>query len=58
MVVESDFSVSFGPKPKLNKNGKSMMKIVATNVVASRPPNGNRLQRRPLVSIHEVVMLH
>ena len=26
-----------------------MMKIVATNVVASRPPNGDRLQRRPLV---------
>ena len=36
---------------------KIMMKIVATNVVASRPPNGDRLQRRPLVpiyiSIHE-----
>ena len=26
-----------------------MMKIVATNVVASRPPNGDRLQHRPLV---------
>ena len=25
------------------------MKIVATNVVASRPPNGDWLQRRPLV---------
>ena len=32
------------------KTGKKiMMKIVATNVVASRPPNGDRLQRRPLV---------
>ena len=30
---------------------KIMMKIVATNVVASRPPNGDRLQRRPLVPI-------
>ena len=28
---------------------KRMMEIVATNVVASRPPNGDRLQRRPLV---------
>ena len=28
---------------------KIMMKIVATIVVASRPPNGDRLQRRPLV---------
>ena len=26
-----------------------MAEIVATNVVASRPPNGDRLQRRPLV---------
>ena len=26
-----------------------MVKIVATTVVASRPPNGDRLQRRPLV---------
>ena len=32
------------------KNGKIMMKIVATNVVASRP-NGDRLQHRPLVPI-------
>ena len=30
---------------------KIMMKIVATNVVASRPPNSDRLQRRPLVPI-------
>ena len=28
---------------------KIMVKIVATIVVASRPPNGDRLQRRPLV---------
>ena len=27
------------------------MKIVATIVVASRPPNGDRLQRRPLMPI-------
>merc|ERR1712208_63317 len=30
---------------------KIMMKIVATIVVASRLPNGDRLQRRPLVPI-------
>ena len=28
-----------------------MMKIVATNRVASQPPNGDRLKRRPLVPI-------
>ena len=28
-----------------------MAEIVATNVVPSRPPNGDRLQRRPLVPI-------
>ena len=33
------------------KEKKIMKKIVATNVVASRPPNGDRLQRRPLVPI-------
>ena len=33
------------------KKEKKIMKIVATNVVASRPPNGDRLQRRPLVPI-------
>ena len=35
------------------KRGKKkiMVEIVATNVVASRPPNGDRLQRRPLVPI-------
>ena len=30
---------------------KITAEIVATNVVASRPPNGDRLQRRPLVPI-------
>ena len=30
---------------------KIMMKILATNVVASQPPNGDRLQLRPLVPI-------
>ena len=30
---------------------KMTMKIVATNVVANRLPNGDRLQRRPLVPI-------
>ena len=30
---------------------KIMAEIVATNVVASRPPNGDRLQSRPLVPI-------
>ena len=34
---------------------KIMAEIVATNVVASRPPNGDRLQRRPLVPISLVV---
>ena len=40
-----------GKKKNGKKKGKIMMKIVATNVVASRPPNGDRLQRRPLVPI-------
>ena len=30
---------------------KIMTEIVATNVVASQPPNGDRLQRQPLVPI-------
>ena len=38
-----------GGEKRENEKKKSMMKIVATNVVASRPPNGDRLQRRPLV---------
>ena len=33
------------------KKKKITAEIVATNVVASRPPNGDRLQRRPLVPI-------
>ena len=33
------------------KKEKITVEIVATNVVASRPPNGDRLQRRPLVPI-------
>ena len=37
---------------------KIMMKIVATNVVASRPPNGDRLQRRPLVPIMMKIAVH
>ena len=28
---------------------------MATNVVASRPPNGDRLQRRPLVPIENKI---
>ena len=43
-----------GKKRKEKK--KIMMKIVATNVVASRPPNGDRLQRRPLVPIFKAVV--
>ena len=34
---------------KKEEKKKIMVEIVATNVVASRPPNGDRLQRRPLV---------
>ena len=33
---------------------KITVEIVATNVVASRPPNGDRLQCRPLVPIEKV----
>ena len=33
------------------KETKIMMKIVATNGVANQPPNGDPLQRRPLVPI-------
>ena len=35
------------------KKGKITVKVVATNVIASRPPIGNRLQRRPLVQIYK-----
>ena len=38
-------------KKKEKKKEKIMAEIVATNVVASRPPNGDQLQRRPLVPI-------
>ena len=34
---------------KKKKKMKITVEIVATNVVASRPPNGNQLQRRPFV---------
>ena len=34
------------------------MEIVATNVVASRPPNGDRLQCRPLVPIKTAMLCH
>ena len=36
-------------KKKKKKEKKIKAEKVATNVVASRPPNGDRLQRRPLV---------
>ena len=32
---------------------KKIMEIAATNVVASRLPNGDRLQHRPLVPIEK-----
>ena len=38
-------------KEKKKEKKKITAEIVATNVVASRPPNGDRLQRRPLVPI-------
>ena len=38
-------------KRKKRKEKKITAEIVATNVVASRSPNGDRLQRRPLVPI-------
>ena len=44
--------VDDGEKKKKKKRKKKIMtEIVATNVVASRPPNGDRLQCRPLVPI-------
>ena len=36
---------------KKKKKKKITVEIVATNVVASRPPNGDQLQRRQLVPI-------
>ena len=44
-----------GEKEKEKK--KITVEIVATNILASRPPNGDRLQRRPLVPkvyLHEI----
>ena len=38
-------------KKKEKERKKITVEIVATNVVASRAPNGDRLQRRPLVPI-------
>ena len=38
-------------KRKKEKEKKITVEIVATHVVASRPPNGDRLQHRPLVPI-------
>ena len=36
---------------ELGKKEKIMDKIVATNVIVSRPPNSDRMQRRPLFPI-------
>ena len=36
------------------KEKKITAKIVATNVVASRPPNGDRLQRRRLCQLNDM----
>ena len=47
--------VDDGKRKEKRKEKKITAEIVATNVVASRPPNGNRLQRRPLVPIVEKV---
>ena len=45
-------------KRKRKEKKKIMAEIVATNVVASRPPNGDRLQRRPLVPICSLYVSH
>ena len=42
MVITEETGKKTGEK-------KITLKIVATSVVASRPPNGDRLQRRPLM---------
>ena len=47
--IPSMRNIDDGEKEKKKKKKKIMTEIVATNVVASRPPNGDRLQRRPLV---------
>ena len=41
-------------KEKTRKEKKIMAEIVATYVVASRPPNGDRLQRRTYVPILQI----
>ena len=38
---------------RAKKKKKIKTFLVATNVVASQPPNGDRLQRRPLVPIRK-----
>ena len=40
-------------KKKKEKKEKITVEIVATNVVASRPPNGDHLHRKLLVPIEE-----
>ena len=42
-------NIDDGEKEKKKEEKKIMVEIVATNVVASRPPNGDRMQRQPLV---------
>ena len=50
--------VGDGEKRKRKRKEKKITaEIVATNVVASQPPNGDRLQRRPLVPIVAEVQL-
>ena len=46
-----------GKNREKKKTGKKMMKILTTNIVASCPPNGDRLQRRPLVPIYVAAAL-
>ena len=50
-------NIDDGEKKRKRKKEKEkiMAEIVATNVVASRPPNGDRLQRRPLVPIMDAM---
>ena len=44
--------VDDGEKKRKRKEKKITAEIVATNVVASRPPNGDRLQRRRSCQLH------
>ena len=54
--------VGDGEKKRKEKKRKRKKKItaeiVATNVVASRPPNGDRLQCRPLVPKFKQLNIH